>query len=212
MGHFQIGGRSWLSQFIFGVPIIGKLSRPGVIQKSTKESPPLRDPQALFIDSIDRFESRAQSRATKGDNEVWAEVIDQVNCGWIEGPFDINEDGSLADKPNCPVNLVFCFPVFQQGNIRACDDCKRGRVNEFRSIDTHISLPNWAHVVECSKMIALSNMPWSYAVAVQKAAYKCEPIIPGHIQFCTLSKWNADPGKYVAFKPLTRLFRPLLPS
>lgn len=132
-------------------------------------------------------------------------AISQKSDGWIEGAFGILPNGRL-ERWGIPVNIVFRSPVIPHGKTRACDDCNQARVNEFCQITTPISLPNWDHVAECARRVALSHVDWDFAVSDQFAAYKCAPILPDRIKYCDIAIWDPYLNKYRAFKPLTQLF------
>ena len=206
MDNYGMGGREWLSQFIFGFPFIGFLSQSGVFSPSEKEleSPP--KPDLIFEEAENRFRSRASQQPPKEAERVWAEAIEQRDCGWLDGPFDLTDSGRIANDPLSPVNIAFRFPVIQPGKVRACDDCRHSTLNDFCVVATPISLPSWDHVAECVRRVSHTNSDIHFAVADQWAAYKCEPLRPDHIPLCILAIWNPSAMKFVGFKPITQLF------
>ena len=201
-----MGGRPWLSQFIYGFPLVGDLSQKFAYTPSSKRIGIDRPIEEIFEESSERFRGRPNKGSNKADNEIWNEGTEQKLRGLMGGPFDFNEDGPVRGEEKALHNIAFRFAVIQPENVRAIDDCKHARINEFCKIRTPISLPSWDHVAECTRMISSANREWGCAVADQHAAYKCEPLMPKHINLRIIAIWNPKSQRYFAFKPPTQLF------
>ena len=206
MQSFGMKGKNWVSQFIFGFPIVGFLSQNKVFEESGARPEDLKDINDIFNQSSRRFQERSRISAKIESSAIWNEIIEQRDQGWVTGPFEFNDNGRLADDPGTPVNVAFRFPVVQPGKVRAVDDCRHSTLNEYTIINTPISLPSWDHVASCVRRVYSTGVDWNFAVADQWAAYKCEPLLPSHINYCILAVYWPEGKRYVAFKPLTQMF------
>ena len=153
-----------------------------------------------------RFRDRASHPAKLEAETIWMEALEQQSLGWLDGPYDLMDNGRLALEPDTAINIAFRFPVIQPGKVRACDDCRHSTLNDFCVIATPLSLPSWGHIVECVRRVSPGNFNVSFAVADQWPAYKCEPLHPDNIPLCALAIWNPHTSKFFGSKPLTQLF------
>ena len=159
-----------LSQFIYGFPMIGRLSQKFVYCETNNDLGQLKNADGIFAGSEGRLRGRFSHSATEASSEIWDEALEQRDLGWLDGPRMFNNDGSLLGKESSATNVAFRFAALQAGNVRALGDCRRARINEFCQIDTPMSLPSRGRADECVMGVSSAKTDRTFAVADQKAA------------------------------------------
>ena len=78
--------------------------------------------------------------ASRGD------TLDQVDKGWLGGPFLFDEDGRLVtgEGPQS-ADPAFRFGLQQDDKQRAPDGLKRGQTNRATATQTPVNLSTWGH-------------------------------------------------------------------
>ena len=205
LSHFDLGGAKWLQQFNFGFPIVGAVSQEGVY----KPDPTIGDPPAIsgiWAGAQERFTTRAKASGRLHATELWNEALEQTRAGWLDGPQPLLEDGSLLlPTPHQPI-IAFRFGVDQSDKLRACDDLKYSKTNEFCSVKTPISLPTWDHIGQMATTVADSARPWSFLKTDHAAAYKQLPLRPDQANLAVIALRDPTTDQWAAFRSRTLVF------
>ena len=77
--------------------------------------------------------------------------------GWLEGPYEIPPNGTVACFDQTRFNFPFRFGVEQMHKLRARVDLLRNLVKLRTSVITPITLPTWDHIAQLSKGACVTN-------------------------------------------------------
>ena len=113
------GGRDWVSQFIYGFPLIGHLSQNGVYDATNNPLPRAPSIESLFRIAEHRHREGSVRPATIEAETIWEDALVQRDLGWVDGLFDLAASGRLSIDHLSPVNIAFRAPVIQPGKVRA---------------------------------------------------------------------------------------------
>ena len=90
--HFGLGGRPWISKFVFGFPTVGFFCQEGVSPLSDKHPAPA--PVAkIWRSSVKRFKEMALSSGYRFPKAIWGEAMAQVSPGWPIERIPFYEEG-----------------------------------------------------------------------------------------------------------------------
>ena len=106
---FGITDHRWMSQFVYGFPIIGKLSQNRLFATSSKidvASCTVDKPRSLFRAAQERFRQREMPMKIASSKKLWEEDMSQVQLGWLGPPEKLADQGDFIDNPGKQVN--FC--------------------------------------------------------------------------------------------------------
>ena len=205
MDQFNMGGKSRLQQFVWGLPITGDLSQAGVYPTDPKAQP-APDLSTIWNETATRYLTRAKGSGLPHADHLWTEAMGQVQKGWLPAPLPINADGQCPDAAIGPVNISFRFDVGQMEKLRACDDLKYGTANLFCSVWTPIKLPTWDHISQLAALVRDTKCAWSFFKTDHESAYKQLPIAPEDQNLSAVALRRPVAGKWMAFAPRTLLF------
>ena len=165
--------------------------------------PPIQD---IWPGAQERFSKRANASGWLNSQQLWTEALEQTSAGWLGGPFPIDETGRL-DLPDQPHPIIaFRFGVDQSDKLRACDDLKYSKTNEFCAAKTPISLPTWDHIGHMAIDIAPSARPWSFLKTDHAAAYKQLPLRPDRAQYSVISLRDPTSCQWAAARSRALVF------
>ena len=85
MGQFNLGGKAWLQQFVWGFPIVGDLIQAGVYP-TDPETKPAPGPASIWNEAETRYQTRARGSGWPNADHLWGEALDQVKKGVAIGP------------------------------------------------------------------------------------------------------------------------------
>ena len=84
--------------------------------------------------------------ADPNEGALWNEALSQVEKGWLQGPFDFDEEGNLVTAEGLQLaNPASRFGVQKGSKLRAADDLKRSQTNRAAAVKTPVNLPTWGH-------------------------------------------------------------------
>merc|ERR1712112_644887 len=102
------GGSAWLQQFLFGSPLVGRLSQshcyPTKLEEASKNPVPI---PKLFNTNASRFRDRASKSGFKNANALWSEALEQCEKGWLTRPFPLCSKGRPFVLENSKLNIAF---------------------------------------------------------------------------------------------------------
>ena len=205
MDQYNLGGKSWLQQFVWGFPITGDLSQSGVYPTDPKVTP-APDPSGIWTDTTTRYQSRAKASGWPNADHLWKEAMDQVEKGWLSTPLPIDTNGQCPLAALGPINISFRFGVDQMEKLRACDDLKYGTTNLYCSVWTPIKLPTWDHIAQLAALVRGAKCAWSFFKTDHESAYKQLPISPEDQRASVVALRHPKTGAWMAFVPRTLLF------
>ena len=103
-----LGGASWLQQFIFGLPLVGRLSKLHCFPRKDKErAKKAEKPSKIPKSTLARFADRARKSGTTNATHLWDEAIEQVNKGWINPPSPLSTEQKPCTLHNPPSEYSF---------------------------------------------------------------------------------------------------------
>ena len=124
-------------------------------------------------------------------------ALDQVDTGWLDGPFPFDGDGKLvAGAGERPADPACRFGVQQGKKLIPVDDCKRSQANMPTAIRTPVNLPTWDHVAAIISTFQGKGMSGNLA-------YKQPPARDDHKMLAVVSLKDPASGKM----PETALLR-----
>ena len=207
MYQHNMGGSSWLQQFIFGFPLIGKLSQAHTFPTKDK----LSGSQPKKLDHIlkstgRRFSERAQKSGFKNAKHLWNEALEQQSKGWLTPPFPLATKGDPFTLRDEKLNVAFRFGVEQADEIRACDDLRYSMANLACVVHTPIKLASWDHLAEMCRHIQHTQKDWHLFKADHEAAYKQLPVLWGHSQLAVIALRSPADNQWYGFMIKTLMF------
>ena len=203
--HFKLGSPGRITQFVYGFPILGRLSQATVYPIAEKSSSAPLCHQVLFDSARDRFRSRSIIPPRQA-LPMWTEAMEQVGLGWLGAPIEIDSDGRLINDRSVEINIVFRFPVIQSDKVRDIDDLKHGLVNKCCAVDP----PDCFAIVgsrggDCFS-IQGEKRRWGFFKIDHESEYKNLPIRPPDSKYCMIAVPNPTIKKWFAFEPKTQIF------
>ena len=133
----------------------------------------------------------------------------QVEKGWLEGPYQFNEEESLvtAEGPQL-ANPAFGFVVQQGEKLRAVGDFKRSQTNRAAAVRTPVNLPTWGHFAAVIRCFQESGTQEGLARvnADHREAYKQLPVKNDRKILAVAPLTDPDLGEINGFIPQTELF------
>ena len=205
MDQFNMGGKAWLRQFVWGFPITGDLSQAGVYPTDPMVQP-APDLSKLWDETAIRYQTRAKGSVWPNADHLWTEALGQVRKGWLSAPLPINANGQCPDAAIGPINISFRFAVDQMNKLRACDDLKYGTTNLFCSVWAPVKLPTWDHIAQLAALVRNTKCAWSFFKTDHESAYKQLPIDPEDQNLSAVALRHPVAGNWMAFVPRTLLF------
>ena len=97
MGQYNIGGKSWLQQFVWGFPITGGLSQTGAYPTDPKAAP-APDPSEVWTETALRYQTRDKAPGWPHADHLWNEALGQVEKGWLSTPFPLAPMGNALSR------------------------------------------------------------------------------------------------------------------
>ena len=105
MGQYNLGGKSWLQQFVWGFPITGDLSQAGVYPTGPKvTSAP--DLSGIWTDTATRYQTRAKASGWPNADHLWNEAMGQVKKGWLSTPYPLTPMDSAPSRHSDPSTFL----------------------------------------------------------------------------------------------------------
>ena len=205
MDQYGLGGRNWMRQFVWGFPITGDLSQSGVYPKDP-QAVPAPDTATIWADAESRFRSRAAGSGRLNEGTLWNESMEQVKKGWLSDPLPLGEDGQSPALGLGPINAAFRFGVSQSGKVRACDDLKYNRANEYCAVSTPVKLTTWDHIAQMAAIVRPTGCAWSFFKADHASAYKQLPLDPADRALAAVTLRDPATGRWNGFAPRSLLF------
>ena len=95
MDVLAMGEQEWAQQFTNGFPTVGALAEHGVNPIKRTAGPDL-DPQQLLTKSKWRIKSRRAAAPDSHEGALWEDALNQVDAGWLAGPFPFDVEGRLV--------------------------------------------------------------------------------------------------------------------
>ena len=166
-----LGGSVWFQQFIFGFPLVGRLSQkycyPAKLKGSLEKAEPLHKiPNAC----ASRFADRANKSGHKNAQVLWGEALSQCEKRWLNRPFPLCSSGKPCALQNKELNIAFRFGVEQSDKPRASDDLRRARANLACVVETPIKLVSWDHLAERPNLVNAQDRVWAFSKSDHEAA------------------------------------------
>ena len=208
LNELGMGGQVWVRQFTEGFPVIGEISEPGVYPEQQCADPELK-PHQLLTNAKYRLKARMKSVTDPHEGKLWDDAVEQVEKGWLDGPFPFDEEGKMitGEGPQL-VNPAFRFGVQQGEKLRAVDDLKRSQTNRAAAIRTPVNLPTWDHFSAVIRTFQEAKMSEGLAMAKadHRDAYKQLPVRKDQECFAIVTLRDPTSGKLRGFIPKTQLF------
>ena len=201
------GGTSWLQQFLFGFPIVGRLAQPRCYPLKLKESLKKPEPPSKLLNSTScRFTERAKKSGFKNAKALWDEAIEQCDKGWLNRPFPLCSEDRPFVLNNPELNIAFRFGVEQSSKLRACDDLRHSRTNLACIVETPIKLVSWDHLAELTHLVNDGSRDWDFMKADHEAAYKQLPLDHYQAKLAVIALRSPVDGKWYGFISRTLMF------
>lgn len=143
--HFKLGSPGRITQFVYGFPILGRLSQATVYPIAEKSSSAPLCHQVLFDSARDRFRSRSIIPPRQA-LPMWTEAMGQASLGRLGHPTEIDSPSRLVNDKSKDINIAFRPPAIQRDKVRTFGDLKRGLVNKCCAVDHPNALPSRGHV------------------------------------------------------------------
>ena len=203
-----MGGQMRVRQFHEGFPIVGPLEEPGVCPTHICPDPDLTPEQPL-TDAKRRIKARRTTATDPNGRALWTEALARVEKGWLEGPYQYNEEGSLvtAGGPQL-ANPAFRFGVQLGGKLRAVGDLKRSQTNGAVAVRTPVNRPTWgrfAAVIRCAQELDTQE-GLAMAKADHRGANKQLSTKNNREMLAVAILKGPDSGEIEWFIPQTQLF------
>ena len=94
------------------------------------------------------------------------EALDRVERGWLDGPFQFDEEERLVIGEGPQLANPACRLGVQQGKkLRAVDDLKRRQTNRAAAIRAPVNLPTWGHFAAVIRTSKENGMKENLAMA-----------------------------------------------
>ena len=201
------GGSAWLQQFLFGFPLVGRLSQshcyPTKLKEASKKPVPI---PKLFNTNASRFRDRASKSGFKNANALWSEALEQCEKGWLTRPFPLCSKGRPFVLENSKLNIAFRFGVAQGEKLRACDDLRHSHTNLSCVVETPIKLVSWDHLAELTNLVNDGSRDWAFFKADHEAAYKQLPLDYSHAKLAVVALRSPIDGRWYGFLSRTMMF------
>ena len=142
--------------------------------------------------------------------ELWAHTLEEVEKGWLEGPFQA-EGLDTSETVPC-----IRFPIVQGDKVRYCDDLRRSGTNSAARSTCKVDLPSALTLAEVTSEAIRKNKEATGDRRIRfwkgdhRDAYKQLPLKPHHAAFCTVVAKNPQGGGVALFYPKVLLFGPSL--
>ena len=135
--------QDWAERFAEYFPVIGIISAPGVYPEQPCADPEL-PPHQLLTNAKYRIKARMSAVTHPREGQLWEDALNQVDEGWLNGPFPFDENGKLM-AGNGPqlVNPAFRFGAQQKAKLREVNDSKRSQTNRAAAIRAPLNFPTW---------------------------------------------------------------------
>ena len=203
----QAGGSTWLQQFLFGFPLVGRLSQRHCYPLKLKEA--LKKPEPtdkIFNTNEARFHDRSLKSGNKNAPTLWSEALEQCGKGWLTRPFPLSTTNEPFVLNNPKLNVAFRFGVEQGSKLRACDDLRHSRTNLSCIVETPIKLVSWDHLAELANLVNDRSREWSFFKADREAAYKQLPLDYRHAKLAAIVLKSPEDGRWYGFFSRTLMF------
>ena len=202
-----LGCASWLQQFLYGFPLIGRLSQLNCFPRRERDYNKRAEKLSKILKSTStRFTDRARKSGNKNAEELWNEAMEQVNKGWLNLPTPLSTEQKPFVLHNPELNIAFRFGVEQSDKLRACDDLRHSRTNLACVVETPIKLVSWDHLVEVTNLTNTATRNWAFFKADHEAAYKQLPLAPSHAKLAIIALKNPTDGRWYGFLSRTMVF------
>ena len=89
------GGQEWVKQFTNGFRVVGLFAELVVYPIQNRADPEV-GPPSLMTNLKWRAQAKRAAVTDPNDGAPWEDALDQVDRGWLQGPFPFDEDGSLV--------------------------------------------------------------------------------------------------------------------
>ena len=203
----RTGGTSWLQQFLFGFPLVGRMGQPRCFPFKLKDSLKKPEPiRKLLNSTTSRFSDRARKSGFKNAKALWDEALEQCEKGWLNRPFLLCSDDHPWVLTNPELNIAFRFGVKQGAKLRACDDLRYSRTNLACVVETPIKLVSWDHLAELTHLVNDRTRDWAFLKADHEAAYKQLPLDHYHSKLAVVALRSPLDGKWYGFISRTLMF------
>ena len=204
----NIGGASWIQQFLAGVPLVDTLGQRSAFSTSTIHShaSPI-DPSQLRHSSSARFTERVRRPGPKNGSALWDGALDQRKS-WIGAASLLNTDGGgeAFTLANRLINVSFRFGFGLAEELRACDVLRRDTVNLACTVLTPTKLAPRGHLSEMCKMAKHTAHDWRLFKAEHEHSYKHLPINWGHSSLAAIALRPPSDGRWYGFRSRTAMF------
>ena len=202
-----LGGTVWLQQFLFGFPLVGRLSQPRRYQTKLKENLKRDGPISKALKkTASCFADRAKNYGRKNAKALWNEALEQCEKGWMGRPFPLcAKQGSCAHS-NPKLNIAFRLGVDQGEKLRACGDLRYSRTNLSCVVETPIKLVRWGRLSELSNVVNNQAKDWSFFKADHEAAYKKLPLGYFHAKLAVAALRSPGDNQRYGFISRTMMF------
>ena len=205
--QFNLGGGEWLTQFLFGFPLIGKLCQRFTFPTCEKANrKKLICTSKIKNSSGRRFRERASKSGFKNATPLWDEATLQVDKGWLTAPFPLASTSEPHTLKFPELNIAFRFGVEQADKLRACDDLCHSRTNLACKVLTPIKLVSWDHLAEMCRRTSKFNLDWHFFKADHEAAYKQLPLNWEHSSLAVIALRSPKDNRWYGFMSRTLMF------
>ena len=130
-----------VKRFTKGYPIVGPLAEPGVPPNQNCADPEL-NPQHLLSNSERRTKDRRADVADPDRGALREDALDQVNRGWLDGPFPFDEYRKLVTGGGPQLaNPASRFGAQQSKKLRSVDDPERSQTKGAAAVRAPVNPP-----------------------------------------------------------------------
>ena len=201
LSEFHMGGESWVSHFVTGFPLVGKVSYPGLYPCQNHDGPALSLGE-LEASAPHRFAelSRILQDSEEDVVAIWESTIEEAEAGWLSGPF------SLEDLPEGACVPARRFLVKQRTKLRPCDNFRRSMANAASSVTTPVVLPGIDHATWLAQKLIDAGKGAEFAKADHASAYRQLPLDPRHAQYGLIAVREPVSRRIVFFLPRALMF------